>query len=137
MQLLARPYADALDLAVRSHRVGHINQLHAGDLGDENFAAMHLFEGADHETDPLIQGDPEARHSRIGERDLATLALLHEDWHHASTAPDNIAITNATEAGVLRAGIGIGLHEHFLRAKLGCPIKVDWVYGFVGAEGGD
>src|SRR6185437_12280650 len=122
MQLLARPYADALDLAVRSHSVGHINQLHAGDLGDENFAAMHLFEGADHETDSLIKSDPEARHSGIGERDLAALALLHEDRHHTSAAPDNIAVTNATEPSVLRAGVGIGLHEHFLRAKLGCPI---------------
>ena len=34
----------------------------------------------------------------------------------------------------LRAGIGIGLHEHFLRAQLGGAVEIDRVDGLVGAE---
>ena len=55
--------------------------------------------------------------------------------NHAAPAAHHVAVARATEARVLRPGVGVGLHEHFFRAKFGGAIKIDRIYGFVGAQG--
>src|SRR6185437_2557064 len=102
--------------------------------GDKNFAAVHLLDTADDKPDSLIQRDPKPRHSRIGYRYPSSDSLLHENWYYASAAADNVSVARATEPRVLRARIGIGLHEHFFRAQLGGPVKIDGVNSLVSAE---
>jgi len=134
VQFFSRPNSDALDLAVRRDGLSDIEQLHAGNFGHEDFAAMHLLQAADHETNALIERDPEAGHARVRQSDFAALALLHEDRHYATAAADNVAIANATESRVLCAGIGVRLHKHLFRTKFGGAIEIDGIDSFVRAE---
>ena len=60
-------------------------------------------------------------------------SMKHRD--HAAPAAHNVAVAGATEAGVLRPGVGVGLDEHFLGAKFGGAVKVDGIDRFVGAQG--
>src|ERR1700681_2748420 len=117
VQLFPRPDADAIDLAVRRDRLGHIQQLHAWNFWDEDFSAVHLLDTSNNKAHALVQSDPEAGHSRIGNSDSPARALLHEYRDHASATPDYIAVTRATETSVLLARISVGLHEHFFRAE--------------------
>src|SRR5581483_10978988 len=101
----------------------------------KNLAAVHLLDTTDDESHPLIQSDPEPSHSRLGDRDSSSRALLHKDWNHAAAASCNIAITHATEMRVLFAGVGICLHEHLFCAEFSRTIKIHRIHGFVCAEG--
>ena len=96
---------------------------------------MHLFDAMNNEFHTLIEGDPETGHTGISDSDFAALALLLENGDHAAPAAHHVAVTGATETSILRPGIGIGLHEHFLGAQLGCTVKINRVDRFVGAEG--
>src|ERR1041384_8244049 len=95
---------------------------------------MHLLQAADHETDTLVESDPEARHARIGQSDFAALPLLHEDRRYATAAADDIAVAHTTEAGVLRASVGVCLDKHLFRAELGRAVEIDGIDSFIGAE---
>ena len=98
---------------------------------------MHLLNRADYKTHAVLQSEPETGHTRIGDRNPAPLALLHEDGNNAAAAADNIAIAGATEASILRPGIGVRLNEHFFGAQLGGSVEIDGVYRLVGAESED
>ena len=78
VQLFSGTDADAFHLATRSNGFRHVRQPHAGNLGNEDFAAMHLLDAAHHEAHAMLQREPEAGHAGIGNGDLAPLALLHE-----------------------------------------------------------
>src|SRR5207249_3073217 len=92
VQLFSRPDADAVNLAVRTDRLGHIEQLHAGDLGDKDFATVHLLEAANHEAHALFERNPEARHAGIGDGDPSSLALLQKNRDDAAAAAYYISI---------------------------------------------
>src|SRR5581483_11228588 len=134
MQLFTGPDANEFDLAAGRDGLGHVHQPHAGNLGDENLATVHALNAFHYETHALLEGDPEARHTRIGDRDFSPLALLEEHRDHADSAADDISVAGATEARILRSGICVGLHEHFLGTELGRAIEIDRVYGLVGTE---
>src|SRR5580704_8200367 len=135
MQFLARPYPDRVYIAARCDCLGHFHQLHTRNLGNKNFAAMHLFDTANHESDSLLARDPEACHAGIGDRYPAALALLLENRNHAATAAQHIAVARTTESSVLRAGIGVRLHEHFLGAEFSRAVQINGIYCLVGAQG--
>ncbi len=101
------------------------SQLHAGNLGDKDFAAVHTFDTAQDEMHSVFQREPEAGHAGIGDGDLASLALLQEHGNHAAPAAHDVAVAGATEARVLGAGVGVGLDKHFLRAKFGGAVEID------------
>src|SRR5438270_13837557 len=133
MQLFAGADADAVNLAIRRHGLSHIQQLHAGNFRHEDFSALHLLNATDHKFHALIQCDPEANHSRIGDCDSPSGTLLPEDGNHSAAAADDVTVAHATETRLLSASIRIRLHEHFLGTQLGCAVKIYRVYGFVGA----
>src|SRR5208282_461006 len=134
MQFLARPDPDRFHITTRGDCVGHFHQFHARNLGNKNFTAMHLLDTTNHQPDPLLGCDPEAGHPRIGDGDLAALALLLEYWNHATPAAQHVSVARTTEPSILRAGVGVRLNKHFFRAEFGRAIKVDRVYRFVGAQ---
>src|SRR5580693_3177000 len=104
MQFFAWAYPDCFHIAARRDCLGHFHQLHAWNLGNKDFAAVHLLNAANHQPDSLLDGDPEASHAGIGDRDPAPLALLLEDRNHAATASQHIPVARTTESSVLRAG---------------------------------
>ena len=56
MQLFAGPNAGDLDLALGRQRLGQVQDLHAWNPRDEQFAAVHLLDGAKHESHALAPG---------------------------------------------------------------------------------
>src|SRR6266487_2601411 len=137
MQFLARTNTYAINFAIRSHRLGHVQQLHAWNFRHEDFAAVHLLEATNHKSRALFESDPETRHAGIGNCDPPTLALLHKYGNDAPPAADYIAIPCAAEVRILSAGVGVCLHKHLLGAELGRSVKIDGINGFIGAEGHD
>src|SRR5579863_6110086 len=135
MKFLARADPNRFDIATWGNGFGHFQQRHTWNLGDKNFAAVHLLDTADHEPDSLLERDPEPGHAGIGDGYFAALALLEEYRNHAAAAAQNISVAGATEPGILRTRIRIGLHEHFLRTKLGRTVQIDGIHRFVCAQG--
>src|SRR5437763_734777 len=77
------------------NRLRHLEQLHAGNFGHKDLAAVHLLDAPDYKPHPLIERDPETRHSRIGYCDPASRTLLHENGDYTSAAADYISVTRA------------------------------------------
>src|SRR6266550_2289788 len=119
MKLFSRPNADGFDCAAGCNAFSKVDHLHTRNLGNKDFAAMHLLQAADHEADALVKGDPEAGHTRVGNRNLAALTLFEKHWNHTAPAAHHVAVARTAEARVLRSSIGIGLNKHLLRAELG------------------
>src|SRR5512142_1783415 len=69
MQLLTGANSDDGDLRLRRDGPGEVNDTHAGDLRDKDFAAVHLFEALDDEAHALLSGQPEAGHAVVGDGD--------------------------------------------------------------------
>ena len=134
MQLFAGADSDVVNVTSRSNRLGHFEQAHAGNLGNKNFSSVHVLDAIDHKPDTVIEREPEARHPRIGDGNSPALALFEKYGNYAAPAANYIAVAGATEACILLAGVGVGLHEHFFRAKFCCAIKIDRVHGFIGAQ---
>ena len=70
----------------------------------------------------------------VGDGDLAAPALLQKDRNYAAAAANYVAVTRATESRILRAGVCVGLYEHFFRAQLGGAVEIDGIDRFVGAQ---
>ena len=68
MHLLPRADAHDLGRVAGSDGVDKICQLHAGNARHVELAAVHLVEAVDDELDRLLEGDPEARHVGVGNR---------------------------------------------------------------------
>src|SRR5208282_5028407 len=134
VQLLSRTNPDVLHLAAGSNGLGQVQQSHAGNLGDKNLAAVHLFQAADHKLHALFQRQPESSHARIGNRDLPASPLLQKHRNHAAAAAYDVPIARAAEARIFRTRISVRLHKHFLRAQLGGAIQIDGIHRLVGAE---
>ena len=134
VQFLACPDSDVLDLTTRSHCLSQVGQAHTGNLGDENFAAVHLLNATNDKLHTLLECDPEPSHSGIGDGELAASFLLEKHWDHASAASDHVAVSRTTKARISRPRVCICLHEHLLCAQFGCAIKIDRVHGLVGTQ---
>ena len=89
---------------------------------------------ANHKPHAVFQSQPEAGHARIGDGNLAALALLQKNRDHAAAAAHNVSISRATEPRLLRTGVGIGLHKNLFRAQLRRTVQVDRIHRLVGAE---
>src|SRR5688500_2977444 len=100
-----------LDLAFWTNRLREVEDIHAGDLGHENLPPAHPLDAVENEVDSLIEGNPEARHPRIGNGDHAVLALLQEHRHDAPPASDNIAVSRTAENRSALPRVRIAMHE--------------------------
>src|SRR6478672_2304153 len=101
MKLFPGTNAHVFHFAARGQRLGHLDQFHAGNFWHEDFPAMHSFKAVHHESDSLLERYPETGHARIGNRDLAALALLQKNGNHAPAATNYVAVTSTTESRLL------------------------------------
>ena len=76
VKLLARPDADRFLLAVRADGRRKIGDPHRWDFRNEYLAAAHHLQTLLDKTRAVLEADPEARHARIGDWQLALTALL-------------------------------------------------------------
>ena len=139
VELLSWPDADDPDRQAGCQGFGEVGHLHRGDLRHEDFPAPHDGQGGEDEVDPLAQGDPEARHARVGNRQIPGALgdqALEQGRHRASRA-DNVPIPDHGEAGADVAGQVVSRHEGLVRGQLGGPIQVGGVAGLVGGQGDD
>jgi hypothetical protein len=67
MQLLSGTDADHVQFAFRADGVRQIDDTHAGNLGDEYFAALHHGDAFEDEPDAVLDLEPEPGHVRIGD----------------------------------------------------------------------
>src|SRR5205807_5665549 len=134
VHFLTRANAGEADLAVRGHGPGQIQNAHARNLGHEDLAALHRAQAVDDEVHPLLQSDPEASHSFVGDGNDPGLALFDEQRDHAAAAPDDVAVPGATEAGAAVARVRVPLHEQLFGAQLRRPVQIDGIDGLIGAD---
>ena len=134
MNLFGGSAADLLGSAFRSDRLGQIGDTHTGDLRNENFASSKVFDTTDDKANPLLEGHPETGHAAIRDRQPAGLPLLLEKRDDASSASDNIPVSNTSKARSTVTGIRIALNEELLRAKFCRTIKRGWIDRLVCAE---
>jgi hypothetical protein len=137
VKLLAGTDSDLLDLAVRGNGPRQVGDLHARQDGNEHLAAVHGVNGSEDEFHGLIQGDPEAGHSRVGDGHRPGLPLLAEERDHRTPAPDHVSVPHASEAGAPPSRVGVSLDHDLLGAELGGPVEVHRIHGLVGGEGHD
>ena len=121
------------------HGERHVGDLHARDDGHENLAAAHQLETAEHETDALIEGDPEPRHARIGHRQgrgaLADQPAVER--HHAAPRVEHVAVTHHGKPRAVLAAQIVGGDEDLIRGQLACAIEIDRADRLVGRQGDD
>ncbi|KWX07439.1 hypothetical protein TR75_03020 [Hydrogenibacillus schlegelii] len=67
VNFFARSNPDNLLLTFWADRLGEINNAHTWNFGYKDFSTVHPIEARKNETDPLIQGDPEASHSYVSD----------------------------------------------------------------------
>src|SRR3546814_10889482 len=85
---------------VRRHVLGEIGDLHAGDLGHEDLAPLHQRQARQHEVDALLQGDPEAGHVGVGDRQAVAAVgdQLAEEWDDAAARAQHVAVAHHGKA---------------------------------------
>ena len=120
--------------AFRGDGLGQVEDPHAGNLGDEDLAAAHPLDAAEHEADALVERQPEPRHAAVGHGDPAAGPLRAEDRNDASPAAQHVAVAGATEPGSAGGRIGVALHQQFFGAEFRGAVEVDRVDGLVGAQ---
>src|SRR5215472_17335680 len=104
MQSFSRPNPYNFNVAVWSHSFRDVDHLHAGSLGYENLATMHSFETANDESGCVIESNPKASHTHIGDRDFPSFALLEKNRDYASLASQEIAGPYAAKPRILLLG---------------------------------
>src|SRR5258708_36652127 len=67
----------------------------------------------------------------------ARLLHLPEEWDHAPSAPDHVAVAHHAEARPVPARIGVPGHKEFVRAELRGPVEVNGICRLVRGEGDD
>lgn len=97
---------------------------------------MHAGKAVEHELYAMVEGDPEARHPRVSDGELAGTLLDQalEEWHHRAPGARHIAIAHNRKAGVLLAGKIVGGHEQLVGQQLGRTIQVDRAGRLVGGQ---
>src|ERR1044071_602895 len=71
VELFTGTHADDFQAAFRRDRLGEIHDTHARYFRNENLAAVHTCKAVDHESDRLLESDPEAGHFRMCDRNRA------------------------------------------------------------------
>lgn len=94
-----------------------------------------LGHGVQHQVDGLVQGDPEAGHALVGDREAAGPGLLLEQGDDRAPGPHHVAVADTGEAGVEGRRVGVALDDDLLLAEFGGAVEVDRVDGLVGGEG--
>src|SRR5579862_638485 len=134
VQFFAGADSDVLHQTSRSDRFRQIDESHTGNLRHEDFATVHLFDRGNHKTYTVLQSKPEARHPWIGNGDAAALALFEKNRYHTAAAANYVSVAGATESSLLRARVGIRLHEHFLGTQFGGAVQIDRIDSLIRAE---
>ena len=112
---------------------GHAHAVFPG----KDFAAMHRVDAGEDEVDSVLQGDPEARHPRIRNRQAVGPPGDEPPEHgdHTATRPDDVAIAHHREPGAVAAAQMIGGDEYLVRGQLAGAIEIDRIRGLVGRQG--
>ncbi|MNE33842.1 hypothetical protein D3C80_1275360 [compost metagenome] len=101
----------------------------------EDVALLGIFECVQHQVDGVFQRHEEARHVRVGHRQLVTgLELVDEQRYHRATRSHHVAVTGRTNhRALLRDHPRLGDHELFGHG-LGNAHCIDRVHRLVGTE---
>src|SRR5438046_3083958 len=96
VQFFARPNSDDLVRELGSHGSGQIDDPNGWDFWNKNFTTTHPLEILQHEVHPLLQGDPEPCHSRIGYWQMiaAGIDAFLEERHHGSARANDIPVSH-------------------------------------------
>src|SRR3984893_18247955 len=99
VQLLTGPDADNLMRQRRGHCPSDVHDVNRGYLWDEHLPPIHPLEILENKIDTLLQGDPEASHSRVGNGQMvASLSgECTEDRNGRAARSDDIAVSNYRE----------------------------------------
>ena len=82
VELLARPDADDLGRDPRGQGVGQVDDAHAGDLRDEDLAALGVLEREQDQVHGLGERDPEPGHPLVGDGEPSVSASC---WRNTGT----------------------------------------------------
>ena len=121
-------------------RAARSTMLHRGNLRHEDLAAVHALEALEHEVDALLQRDPEARHARVGDRQVGRAlrrCSLLEERHHRAARADHVAVAHHGEARAVPAGDVVGGDEQLVGGQLGGAVEIDRVGRLVGRQRDD
>ena len=131
--------ADLADRQLRCHGAGQVHDADRGQLGHEDFAALHAPEVVQHEVHALLQGDPETRHPLVGDRQVrAALGdQLVEEGHDRAARTCHIAVAHDGKARAAGADHVVGSDKQLVRGQLGGAVQVDRIGGLVGGQGND
>src|SRR5690606_17918669 len=103
----------------------------------EHLTAAHRLEGAEHEADTLLERDPKARHTGIGDENNAGGALAQECGDDAPATADDVAVADDRHSRAVLIGRRIRGDEQLLRDELRRAVEIDGLDRLVGAEGDD
>lgn len=119
MKFFAGSNPDNFLITVRRDGLRKVDDPHGGDLRDEYFPALHEIKPPDDEFNGLIQGDPEARHPHVRDRDRFPLLIeFFKQGDHASPTSHNVSPTTSREPCRMPPRITISRNEEFFRSQL-------------------
>src|ERR1051326_1185338 len=121
--------------AVWADHASQICQAHTRNPWNPDFAAPHGSQRSEHQGSALVERDPEARHARVSDGQLAGRTLFQEKRDHAAAAPDDVPVSNHAKSAALVAHVTIARYEQLVGAEFRGAIEIDGVGGLIGAQG--
>ena len=100
----------------------------------EDFATLHGGEAGQNEVHSLVESDPEARHTLVGDRKRgrALVDQSPEKGNHAAARTDDIAVADNGEPRTVAPAQMVRRGEYLVRGKLAGAVEVDRIGGLVG-----
>src|SRR5262249_46326776 len=124
IEFLAGTNTRECHFASRGYRLDEVHDFHAGDPRYKYLPALQKADGANYEVHTLLQREPKAGHSLIGDRHPAQFALLNKDRDDTAAATHNVAVSDTCKSCRPTTGIRISLNEELLGAQLGGAVDV-------------
>src|SRR5690606_30647206 len=105
VELLTRPDADHFLPGIRCNYTRQISHLHRRDFLHIYLTADHIFKGMPDQIDTFLQGNHEARHALIRDRQHTLVLNRHEERNDRSARAHDIAITHHRETRAMFARV--------------------------------
>jgi len=138
VDLLARADPDDFLPALGGNGPGEIRDRHGRDLGDEDLAAFGDLQYFQNEVHALVESDPEARHTGVGDGETSRPGPLLEEGHHGAAAPHDVSVAHDREDILAADGpVDVGGDEQLVRAELCGAVQINGVDGLVCRQGDD
>jgi len=114
----ARADAHPVGFGSGRDRLNEVDDAHARDARHVQFAALHLVERVDHELHGLRECDPEAGHSRGGDRQRLALGReLYEERDDGAAATHDVAVAHDAEPSLVADGLVVRGLEQFVGGR--------------------